>query len=41
MMDGGLRATVTCVDPKQLDPGFAGRAWDRPLLDELPDPVDP
>ena len=41
MLAGGLRARLTCVDPKQLAPTFAGREFDRPLLDELPAGVDP
>lgn len=41
MLDGGLRATLTCVDPRWLDPSFAGRAFDRALLDALPPGVDP
>lgn len=41
MIDSGLRATLTCVDPKQLSPEFAGRAFDHSLLAELPDTVDP
>ncbi len=41
MIDGGLRARITCVDPKQLDPRFAGREWDHALLAELPASVDP
>jgi uncharacterized protein (TIGR00290 family) len=41
MIDGGLRATLTCVDPRRLDARFAGRAFDRALLDELPTGVDP
>lgn len=41
MVAGGLDAVVTCVDPKQLDPAFAGRRWDRALLDALPAGVDP
>ena len=35
MIDGGLEATLTCVDPKQLDPVFAGRRFDRALVDEF------
>lgn len=35
MLDGGLVATLTCVDPKQLDPKFVGRTFDRALLDDL------
>ena len=41
MLTGGLRAWISCVDPKHLAPGFAGRRLDRALLDELPDKVDP
>jgi len=41
MVDGGLKAWITCVDPTQLDPSFAGRHWDHALLDELPEGVDP
>jgi uncharacterized protein (TIGR00290 family) len=41
MVAGGLRAHITCVDPKQLDPRFAGRVFDERLLDELPPGVDP
>jgi uncharacterized protein (TIGR00290 family) len=41
MIDGGLRAHLTCVDPRQLDARFAGREFDRSLLDELPADVDP
>jgi uncharacterized protein (TIGR00290 family) len=41
MIDGGLRATLTCVDPKKLDRNFAGRDFDRDLLAVLPSTVDP
>lgn len=41
MIDGGLRASLTCVDPRVLDPSFAGRAFDRRLLETLPVEVDP
>ncbi len=41
MVASGLAARVTCVDPKQLDPAFAGRAFDAAFLDGLPDGVDP
>ena len=34
------RAVVVCVDPRALDPSFAGRAFDRAFLDDLPDGVD-
>ena len=41
MVAGGLRATLTCVDPRQLDTAFAGRAFDAALLDALPAAADP
>jgi uncharacterized protein (TIGR00290 family) len=41
MLAGGLRATITCVDPRQLAASFAGRQFDQALLDELPHGVDP
>ena len=41
MIDGGLRARLTCVDPKQLSPSFAGREYDAAFLDEIPASVDP
>jgi uncharacterized protein (TIGR00290 family) len=41
MIASGLHATLTCVDPRALPPAFAGRAFDRDLLDALPQGVDP
>jgi diphthamide synthase (EF-2-diphthine--ammonia ligase) len=41
MVSAGLRARITCVNPKVLDRRFAGREFDQSLLDELPDAVDP
>ena len=41
MLDAGLRAVVTCVDPRQLDASFAGRAYDASFLAELPPAADP
>lgn len=40
MVDGGLRSVLTCVNPKLLDRSFAGRPFDRALLDALPPGVD-
>ena len=37
----GFGATLVCVDPRQLDPAFAGRAFDEALLAELPAGADP
>jgi uncharacterized protein (TIGR00290 family) len=41
MVAVGLRARITCIDPKQLDGSFAGRDFDSRLLEELPETVDP
>ncbi len=41
MVGSGLRAVITCVDPRQLDPSFAGRTYDARLLRDLPAGVDP
>jgi uncharacterized protein (TIGR00290 family) len=41
MIAGGLRARLTCVDPRALAPAFAGREFDAALLAELPPSVDP
>lgn len=41
MLSGGLRAILTCVDPKKLNRSFAGRAFDEKLLADLPASVDP
>ncbi len=41
MVEAGLEARITCVDPRKLDRAFAGRSYDAALLDELPAGVDP
>jgi uncharacterized protein (TIGR00290 family) len=41
MIDGGLRAVITCVDPRRVSAALAGRAFDASLLSELPPGVDP
>lgn len=41
MIDGGLRASLCCVDTTQLDAGFTGHRFDHALLDALPSAVDP
>jgi uncharacterized protein (TIGR00290 family) len=41
MLGGGLRAYLTCVDPRWLPASFAGRPFDAALLDDLPGDVDP
>jgi len=37
----GFRAILVCVDPKQIDPAFCGRAFDDALLADLPRTCDP
>ena len=39
-IDAGFEATLICVDPTKLDPLFAGRAFDKQLLADLPTGVD-
>ena len=41
MIGNGLRACLTCVDPRVLPATFAGRSFDRALLADLPEGVDP
>jgi uncharacterized protein (TIGR00290 family) len=41
MIDLGMDAVLTCVDPRALPARFAGRRFDRALLAELPETVDP
>lgn len=37
----GFRATLVCVDPRQIDAEFCGRAYDVALLADLPPGADP
>ncbi|HZR12691.1 MAG TPA: ATP-binding protein [Acidimicrobiia bacterium] len=41
MLDAGIRAIVTCVDPRQAPAELAGREFDAELLASLPPGVDP
>lgn len=41
MVRAGLRARVTCLDPRYLAPAFAGRVFDASFLADLPATVDP
>jgi uncharacterized protein (TIGR00290 family) len=41
MIAAGVRAHLTCVDPRKLDPSFAGREFNPQLLADLPSEVDP
>lgn len=40
-LDAGFKAVLTCVDTRMLDGAFAGREYDRALLEDLPETVDP
>lgn len=41
MIDSGVRAVITALDPRRLDRSFAGRSFDARLLEDLPAGVDP
>lgn len=41
MLDAGIRAVLTCVDPSVLPERFLGREFDAGLLADLPRGVDP
>lgn len=41
MIAAGVRAVLTCVDPRALDSSFAGRQFDSALLADLPAACDP
>lgn len=40
MIDAGIEAFLTCVDPKKLSRSFAGRKFDHALLNDLQEGVD-
>jgi uncharacterized protein (TIGR00290 family) len=41
MIKSGMRAKLTCVDPRLLAPDFVGREFDEQLLSEFPPNIDP
>ncbi len=41
MIASGVKAILTCVDPRKLDPSFAGRHFNSRLLADLPSGIDP
>ena len=41
MIAGGVKAKVTCVDPRKVDRSFAGCDFDLAFLERLPQSVDP
>jgi uncharacterized protein (TIGR00290 family) len=41
MIDSGLRAKITTVDPEYLSADFSGHDYDMAFLEQIPDSVDP
>jgi uncharacterized protein (TIGR00290 family) len=41
MVAGGLRAFITCIDPKQAPREWAGRLFDAAFVDAMPSGIDP
>ena len=41
MIAAGLKARLTCVNPKRLDASFCGRVFDQSFIADLPEGVDP
>ena len=41
MVASGLRAYLTCVDPRKIPPEFIGAAFDQTFLEQLPNGVNP
>ncbi len=41
MITSGLKARISCIDPKRLSADFVGRKFDQKLLNDLPNNVDP
>lgn len=41
MIAGGLKAIITCLDPRVISADFAGDQFSGKLLEELPESVDP
>lgn len=41
MVGKGLKAVITCIDPKQISIEFVGKVYDEQFLNDLPQEVDP
>ena len=41
MIESGLIAHITCLDPRKLDRSFVGRAFDAAFLRDSPEGIDP
>ena len=40
MLEAGVRAKLTCIDPAKVDEAFAGREFNMAMIRELPEGVD-
>jgi diphthamide synthase (EF-2-diphthine--ammonia ligase) len=41
MIESGVKAKITCIDPNKLDASFAGREFDSAFIQDLPPAADP
>jgi len=41
MIEAGVKAKITCIDPNKLDASFAGREFDSSFVGDLPASADP
>ena len=41
MLEAGVEAYVTCLDPRKVNPRFAGKRWDADFLNALEPNIDP
>ena len=41
MLSSGVKAYISCLDPRKVPKTLAGRRWSVTLLGELPENVDP
>jgi len=41
MIGSGMKAVITCIDPKQTPREFVGREFNKVFLDSLPETIDP
>lgn len=41
MVNSGLRAIITCIDPQHLAADFSGLEYDCAFLEQIPDHIDP
>ena len=41
IVQSGMKAVITCIDPRQVSKDFVGREYDENFLRSLPDTIDP